>query len=1042
MATRSNVDKENQKPKSCGVKKPPAPKKKPVKEAVVAKSEIKSSKNEKPVLVIEDFPAVLEKVISGVKGNKTLMKTLYAQHYQLIEKCDVNLLRKALWNESFISVLEGRKICALSISKIKPREAFNLIKKVVLQGASNAACTHYGEIICLAWKKSVKDEDEDLREDIEIEMITAAAFAALESGDPWATKFQQILSFFISSKTDKAKMDTMLYKCLQPVLWRDLKAVNDKVRYNAALMLLDFYPIVSADDEREEMIDLQHVTFLSLLQDPCVMIRRETIRRMLKILSLFWNFIPSIRKREYLSLICDDLSKDSDIGTRLAVFEGMSYMLPVSLCLNATEHALKCLIPCGIDDKNDRVRIRSFKLLRQLKGHRFIKFFDIVPMEHILARLEVETSEAVRKEIVPLLFRSFYPSDVDQNEKLRRVGILIKHGRVAALTFHRLLYELNLLSVEESVEHITFISIAVYRSANIGVGKDVSMSGTLSLNDTVGTLSGPTMELSAGDENSPEWQRLKIMLECTVVMWMSIRKALLDVENTASKMKLENLGKKMFEKMFKCFRMTSLIGTTMVLGSILPQKQLDGVTSSVLSLLNEKAVDECILEPYLEATAQWNMDYLSDIIRSGLEVLNNNSVTKSPAKKKSKATSKLTPNDNLRKGLTYLKYLMRSYSTHQLMTHTHMDELESFFKQLNVVRNVIDRRLSFSSDVQIPDESLVDALTTKFTLASVLLNCQKDEVDKVVLITRELCTTLQWFNTDVLAKIPLFANDIRLELILSLSEAVLRHIGLLMMSWDFTKTPSYSQAPSFIRADESDEFSQPNSIDFFDLAIKTVTDFCSKSTPSTLICPVIQATKLILEMKEGSFNELSVVFEFLPRWIIARSVEESEEEMDDKKIGEAYGQIWKTILDCTECTDNYVERVINRVAVLMLNHLVEEVEEIQDVIDPRNEEYEVPRAIQIILNNVFLRSKTLIRKFLSTLGGIFVADTLINDDIDRDVCLQRLGSCMKLSMLCDVQKQGVKKIQQNVTVVEKSSEDVKALIDILEDKLKHLGYTD
>lgn len=45
---------------------------------------------------------------------------------------------------------------------------------------------------------------------------------------------------------------------------------------------------------------------------------------------------------------------------------------------------------------------------------------------------------------------------------------------------------------------------------------------------------------------------------------------------------------------------------------------MDGITQSVLSLLNEKVVDECVLEPYLEATAQWRVEHIFEIIGSGI----------------------------------------------------------------------------------------------------------------------------------------------------------------------------------------------------------------------------------------------------------------------------------------------------------------------------------------------------------------------------------------------------------------------------------------
>ncbi|VDM71399.1 unnamed protein product [Strongylus vulgaris] len=217
--------------------------------------------------------------------------------------------------------------------------------------------------------------------------------------------------------------------------------------------------------------------------------------------------------------IVDVLSRDNVVAVRLAVYEvtfnvftfpllvyflksqkGMRYIITVPACLNAAEHALKCISLNGINDKNERVRSAAFEMLKLLKGHRYIRFFDVVPMEEVLARLQVETSESVRRQIVPLIFKSFFPDPkrVDRNERMKRIAFLIKHGRICALTFHRLVFPLALVTVKEAVEHIQFMTIVVYRIFTKGTTADATLDGSTSLllDDTVGTLTGPSQEMT------------------------------------------------------------------------------------------------------------------------------------------------------------------------------------------------------------------------------------------------------------------------------------------------------------------------------------------------------------------------------------------------------------------------------------------------------------------------------------------------------------------------------------------------------------------
>ncbi|VDL78971.1 unnamed protein product [Nippostrongylus brasiliensis] len=250
--------------------------------------------------------------------------------------------------------------------------------------------------------------------------------------------------------------------------------------------------------------------------------------QVLKILSLYWNFVPRDFVKQYMTVIVDTLSRDFVVGVRLAVYEGMRYIIGVPACLNAAEHALKCITLNGINDKNERVRVAAFEMLKMLKGHRYIRFFDIVPMEEVLARLQVETSESVRREIVPLIFKSFFPDRdrADLSERMRRIAFLIKHGRICALTFHRLLFPLALVTVKEAVEHIQYMTILIYRSFSKGLSADATIDGSMRLDDTIATLSGPSQEITVPDENNETWKRNEVFLECIVVMWMSMRKVI------------------------------------------------------------------------------------------------------------------------------------------------------------------------------------------------------------------------------------------------------------------------------------------------------------------------------------------------------------------------------------------------------------------------------------------------------------------------------------------------------------------------------------
>ncbi|VDL87343.1 unnamed protein product [Nippostrongylus brasiliensis] len=150
---------------------------------VVTKLEVEATKkklvNEKVALILSDYPDLLEKACKNEKGQKMLIKRLWADHEEVVEQCDVNLLRHSLWEPSFIGTSDGVKFCAFALRKIGFREALLLMKKMVVSGATNATCNNLGKIIYTAWRIAAREEDEDMMKAIENEMITGVVHSAV-----------------------------------------------------------------------------------------------------------------------------------------------------------------------------------------------------------------------------------------------------------------------------------------------------------------------------------------------------------------------------------------------------------------------------------------------------------------------------------------------------------------------------------------------------------------------------------------------------------------------------------------------------------------------------------------------------------------------------------------------------------------------------------------------------------------------------------------------------------------------------------------------
>lgn len=56
------------------------------------------------------------------------------------------------------------------------------------------------------------------------------------------------------------------------------------------------------------------------------------------------------------------------------------------------------------------------------------------------------------------------------------------------------------------------------------------------------------------DEQHPKWSRVKLFMDCTVVLYMMLLRDPKFDENRGLKGKLEKVMTKVFKKMFQCFR--------------------------------------------------------------------------------------------------------------------------------------------------------------------------------------------------------------------------------------------------------------------------------------------------------------------------------------------------------------------------------------------------------------------------------------------------------------------------------------------------------
>ncbi|XP_069770833.1 condensin-2 complex subunit G2 isoform X3 [Narcine bancroftii] len=260
----------------------------------------------------------------------------------------------------------------------------------------------------------------------------------LPRSSPVHSKVREFLSYFHQQKLRQG-VDEMLQRLYQPILWRGLKARNSEVRANAAVLFVEAFPIRDPTLTNEDIdiaIQKQFDEIFNLLEDPQPLVRSTGVLGACRIAAKYWEMIRPSILTDLLTKVLHDLSADtSSADVRCSVFK----CLLITLDNKMSHPLLEQLLPGqrnSLHDASEKVRVAFVDMLLKVKATRAAKFWKICPMEHLLARLEVD-SRPVAKRIVNLLFNSFFPVNQPEDVWCERCVTLVQMNPMAARRFYQ-----------------------------------------------------------------------------------------------------------------------------------------------------------------------------------------------------------------------------------------------------------------------------------------------------------------------------------------------------------------------------------------------------------------------------------------------------------------------------------------------------------------------------------------------------------------------------------------------------------------------------
>ncbi|NXA13902.1 CNDG2 protein, partial [Sapayoa aenigma] len=593
-----------------------------------------------------------------------------------------DLLLQSFMSVKYMKKEEGRRFLSFLFSwNVNFIKMIHGTVKNQLQFFPRSLMEHVAEIYFRAWKK-VSGEFIEVLEHNCIQDFMFHGIHLLRSS-PVHCKVREVLSYFHKQSKVRQGVEAMLYRLYQPVLWRALKARNSEVRANAAFLFVDAFPVREPSFDTEEMdceIQKQFEELFNLLEDPHPVVRSTGILGVTQITSRYWEMIPSTILADLLQKIIGDLSCDiTSADVRCSVFK----CLPIILDNKLSHPLLEQLLPAtkhSLHDSSEKVRVAFVDMLLKIKATKAAKFWNVCPMEHLLARLEVD-SRPVSRRIVNLLFNSFLPITQPEDVWCERCVALIQMNPAAARKFYQYAHECT------APTNIAKLMLTIRRCLNACIQK----ARKESLQDSEDEQEGSEKEntsvldnvLSVNDVAS-----MASLLEITVILWRSISKAL-DHNEDAKDYAIRKFAS-VLPEYFKVFKDERCTTPLVILASFMPPAAIPTFSCGVISRLRNinNGADQSKYSTLIDCMCCWGQ--VGHIVELACDWLSDTVTAKKNVKTSGRRVKFLVTHESkLELAIDYTEYLLTHPVNRACLLSLPKKKLKRLLKILSAAKGVL-----------------------------------------------------------------------------------------------------------------------------------------------------------------------------------------------------------------------------------------------------------------------------------------------------------------------------------------------------------------
>ncbi|KAL3179795.1 hypothetical protein MRX96_037777 [Rhipicephalus microplus] len=668
--------------------------------------------------------------------------------YEQLAQCAVS--------PNYLGIAKGKKFISFLLTV--DRGLANSIYKLVDGALATMASSHIqllAQAYISAWKEVGNTPQATVLEENMQEIMHWAVNGNLSAGHHENLfKFLKVLH----AARKNRPICLMLCRAYYPILWRGLQARHPKVRYSAARIFFDTFPLVENTQValQQEELTTHFQVMHDLLSDARPEIRTLAVRNVLSLMTDYYKIFPVRQRKSLAKVLIEKNAQDKNSPeSRIRVNQGLATMVSNP----ATHNLLKTLIPKRKDSLNDTyaVQVSYVSLLSAARGIPGFKFWEYADPKVLLSLLAMGKPQLSLK-IATLLRNSYFnPDAADRRQNLERCLLLYSINPASFQVFYAQLTQIAPL--KPIIEFLITICRVIIN--NVGLLKKTCAKENL-LPDEIGSNQADDLDIYK-NVKTVDQKSVHILVEALAIIYssLSMKNELMSGELKPRWKYLVAVMRTAMNELFLTTDSLSLQISVLSAASLLPRDDCINLSLRCFSMLRSfLTVPNTGAQLVLSEEAKQcvlflcNMHRAADVLGLIVESVEELQNKQTPAKRRKVRFCVERRPCNPELGLQVLRQLLESPHLQSTLLKRHTVPLFDTWNVLLRIADSLKDLLSISKSRIVAQDEMLKAFDL-FLLLTYLLHDQKHPVTKEKFTaTATFERQMEWIQERLLPAVP------------------------------------------------------------------------------------------------------------------------------------------------------------------------------------------------------------------------------------------------------------------------------------------------